>query len=316
MSVIFNLDGTTTHTPEKNNLQEELENSIDQYQDHLRSGYDELRVYRDDELKTSDWTQVPDGPLDSTTKAAWATYREKLRNLPADAKAPYWFEEADWPIAPGASAINPEALGFIKNNDDPLGIATTSWVGVTTTMVEKGSLTVDSSGPVGAGTDIVGIADTTGVEVGDTLSSQGVVVGIVAGITTVNISLASTTTVEIEQFPLDYSRVGNLYYAQDRPELTVSVSASSTTVAAGAGVSFTITLTNQAAPQDIEWLSSYDYDDSSSSGEMTLTPVGTTGIGTVTVGVASVTESDNLYLEVSLYNCPLQASASVGVTTA
>ena len=61
MSVIFNLDGTTTHTPEKNNLQEELENSIDQYQDHLSSGYDELRVYRDDELKAS-------GQLGSTTK--------------------------------------------------------------------------------------------------------------------------------------------------------------------------------------------------------------------------------------------------------
>ena len=314
MSVIFNLDGTITRNSEEFNLQEELENRIDQYQDHLRSGYDELRVYRDDELKTSDWTQVPDGPLDSTTKAAWATYREKLRNLPADAKAPYWFEEADWPIAPGASAINPEALGFIKNNDDPLGIATTSWVGVTTTMVEKGSLTVDSSGPVGAGTDIVGIADTTGVEVGDNVSSQGLVVGIVAGITTVNISLASTSPVEIES-SLEYSRVGNLYYAQDRPQLTPSVSAAATTVVAGAGISFTITLTNQVDSQDVRWITNYDYDGASSAGTMTIIPLGKTGIGTVTVGISSNWQSDNLYLEVSLYNCPLQASASVGVTT-
>jgi len=314
MSVIFNLDGTETHSPEVFNLQEELADRIELHTSHLTSGFAELRTYRDDELKVSDWTQVPDGPLDSTTKAAWATYREKLRDLPGDAKAPYWFEKADWPLAPGHSEINPEALGFIKSNDDPLGIATTSWVGVTTGMIQKGSLTVDSSGPVGAGTDIVGIADTIGVEVGDTVSSEGLVVGIVAGITTVNISLASTSPVEIES-SLEYSRVGNLYYAQDRPQLTPSVSAAATTVVAGAGISFTITLTNQVLSQDLEWSTNYDYDGTSSSGTMTITPVGTTGIGTVTVGISSNWESDNLFLEVSIYNCPLRASASVGVTT-
>ena len=317
MSVIFNLDGTKTIVPEAFDLQEDLASRIELHTGHLHSGLEELRTYRDQELKTSDWTQVPDGPLDSTTKAAWATYREKLRDLPADAKAPYWFTEADWPIAPGASAINPEALGFIKNNDDPLGIATTSWVGITTGMIEKGSLTVDSLGPVGVGTDIVGIADTTGVEVGDTLSSQGVIVGIVAGITTVNISLASTTTVEIEQLPLDYSRVGNLYYAQDRPQLTVSVSAAATTVVAGADISFTITITNQISSQDIEWSTSYsNYDGTSPSGTMTLTPVDATGIGTVTVGAASVTTSDTICLDVDLQIPPVHKSIFVGVTTA
>ena len=303
MSVIFNLDGTITRGSEEFNLQEELENRIDQYQDHLRSGYDELRVYRDDELKTSDWTQVPDGPLDSTTKAAWATYREKLRNLPADAKAPYWFEEADWPIAPGASEINPEAISFI---------ATTSWVGITTAMVKKGSLSVNGAG---IGTDIVGVADTTGVEVGDTVSYDGQTVSIVAGITTTSVSLASTTPVAIYG-DLDYFREDNIYYAQDRPHLTPSVSVAATTVVAGAGISFTITLTNQVDSQDVRWITNYDYDGASSAGTMTIIPLGKTGIGTVTVGISSNWQSDNLYLEVSLYNCPLQASASVGVTTA
>ena len=312
MSVIFNLDGTITRSSEEFNLQEELENRIDQYQDHLRSGYDELRVYRDDELKTSDWTQVPDGPLDSTTKAAWATYREKLRNLPADAKAPYWFEEADWPIAPGASEINPEAISFIKTNDDPLGIATTSWVGITTAMVKKGSLSVNGAG---IGTDIVGVADTTGVEVGDTVSYDGQTVSIVAGITTTSVSLASTTPVAIYG-DLDYLREGNVYYAQDRPQLTPSVSAAATTVVAGTGISFTITLTNQIDSQDVQWTTDYDYPGAVSVGTMTITPVGTTGIGTVTVGISSNWQKDNLYLEVSIYNCPLQASTSVGVTTA
>ena len=314
MAVIFNLDGTETHISEVFDLQENLANTIESHKSHLRSGYDELRLYRDDELKASDWTQVPDGPLDSTTKAAWATYRTKLRDLPGDAKAPYWFEESAFPLAPGASEINPEALSFIKSNGDPLGIGTTSWVGITTTMIQKGSLTVDSSGPIGAGTDIVGIADTTGVEVGDTVSSEGLVVGIVAGITTVNVSLASTSPVEIGG-SLEYSRVGDIYYAQDRPELTASVSAAATTVVAGAGISFTITLTNQGSPQDLVWSTNYDYDGASSSGTMTLTPVGTTGIGTVNVGISSNWESDDLFFQIAISNSPVHASASVGVTT-
>tara|TARA_Y100001963_G_scaffold118901_1_gene165753 strand:+ start:3634 stop:4572 length:939 start_codon:yes stop_codon:yes gene_type:complete len=311
MATIFKKDGIIINTPEVQTLQEDLRESVSNYETHVQSGYDELRTYRDDELKTSDWTQVPDSPLNSTAKTAWATYRTKLRDLPNDAKAPYWFEESDWPVAPGASAINPEALGFIERNKDPLGIATTSWVGITTNMVKKGSLSVNGAG---IGTDIVGVADTTGVEVGDTVSYNGQTVSIVAGITTISVSLASTTPVAIYG-DLDYLREGNVYYAQDRPQLTPSVSAAATTVVAGAGISFTITLTNQVNIQDVRWSTNYDYDGASSVGTMTITPVGTTGIGTVTVGISSNWQSDNLYLEVSLYNCPLQASASVGVTT-
>jgi hypothetical protein len=311
MATIFKKDGIIINTPEVQTLQEDLRESVSNYETHVQSGYDELRTYRDDELKTSDWTQVPDSPLNSTAKTAWATYRTKLRDLPNDAKAPYWFEESDWPVAPGASAINPEALGFIERNKDPLGIATTSWVGITTAMVKKGSLSVNGAG---IGTDIVGVADTTGVEVGDTVSYNGQTVSIVAGITTISVSLASTTPVAIYG-ALDYLREGNVYYAQDRPQLTPSVSAAATTVVAGAGISFTITLTNQVNIQDVRWSTNYDYDGASSVGTMTITPVGTTGIGTVTVGISSNWQSDNLYLEVSLYNCPLQASASVGVTT-
>ena len=312
MGIIFNTDGTVTRTQDAvQDYQEKLGQQLQNYDSHLNCGFEELRTYRDDELSTSDWTQVPDGPLDSTTKAAWATYREKLRDLPSDAKAPFWFDDSDWPLAPGQSSINPEALGFIKRNIDPLGIATTSWVGLTTSMVEKGSLTVNNAG---IGTDIVGVADTAGVQVGDTVSNRGLTVGIVAGITTVSISLASTTPIQVYG-DLPYSRVGDIYYAQDRPELTASVSAGATTIVAGAGISFTITLTNQAAPQDIQWSTDYEHNSTSSSGDMTLTPVGTTGIGTVTVVGAAVTTSDTLYLEVSSINSTIGASASVGVTT-
>ena len=53
---------------------------------------DELRSHRDLLLKSSDWTQVTDAPVD---QAAWATYRQALRDLPAnttDPRNPVWPE--------------------------------------------------------------------------------------------------------------------------------------------------------------------------------------------------------------------------------
>ena len=34
-------------------------------------------------LRASDWTQSADSPLSDSKKAEWATYRQKLRDLPA-----------------------------------------------------------------------------------------------------------------------------------------------------------------------------------------------------------------------------------------
>jgi len=39
-----------------------------------------MRHWRDTELARTDWTQVADAPVD---QAAWATYRQALRDLPA-----------------------------------------------------------------------------------------------------------------------------------------------------------------------------------------------------------------------------------------
>jgi hypothetical protein len=312
MATIFNKDGTVTHTPEVFNLQKELASRVNHHTNHLTSGYEELRTYRDDELKTSDWTQNPDSPLNSTTKTAWATYRTKLRDLPGDAKAPYWFEEADWPIAPGASGINPEALGFIKNNDDPLGIATTSWVGLTTNMVQKGTINVEIAG---IGTDIIAIGDSTGLQVGDHLRNnmefpeEGSLIGIVSGITSVSVSLASTSPVEIGPSP-NYFRSDKWYYAQDRPELTYAVSAGATTVASEGSINFTITLTNQASSQSVEWKTGGSL---ISSGSVEITPSGTTGVSTVAITAPSVTIPDTLSF--NLLGQSSGISTSVGVTT-
>lgn len=53
-----------------------------------------LRNWRNDELVRTDWTQVADAPVD---QAAWATYRQALRDLPASNSDP---REIEFPVAP------------------------------------------------------------------------------------------------------------------------------------------------------------------------------------------------------------------------
>ena len=44
----------------------------------------ELRNGRDRKISASDWTQTVDAPLTPEKKAEWATYRQALRDLPAN----------------------------------------------------------------------------------------------------------------------------------------------------------------------------------------------------------------------------------------
>jgi hypothetical protein len=52
------------------------------------------RSKRNGLLSQSDWTQVADAPVD---QAAWATYRQALRDITIQAGFP---ENIDWPVAP------------------------------------------------------------------------------------------------------------------------------------------------------------------------------------------------------------------------
>lgn len=56
--------------------------------------WDALRGRRDRRLAACDWTQVPDAPVDH---AAWAAYRQALRDLPANTTDP---RNPAWPIPP------------------------------------------------------------------------------------------------------------------------------------------------------------------------------------------------------------------------
>lgn len=47
--------------------------------------WDQIRIWRDEELRLSDWTQLPDAPVD---KLSWAEYRQTLRDLPLQDVSP------------------------------------------------------------------------------------------------------------------------------------------------------------------------------------------------------------------------------------
>lgn len=54
----------------------------------------DIREKRNNLLKNSDWTQVPDAPVD---RVAWETYRQALRDIPSQAGFP---NEVTWPTEP------------------------------------------------------------------------------------------------------------------------------------------------------------------------------------------------------------------------
>jgi hypothetical protein len=59
--------------------------------------WEQIKLWRNAQLARTDWTQLPDAPVD---KVAWATYRQALRDLPAQAGLA---EEAVFPAQPGGN---------------------------------------------------------------------------------------------------------------------------------------------------------------------------------------------------------------------
>lgn len=63
------------------------------------------RRRRDELLRQSDWTQVPDAPVAPTERAAWAAFRRKLRDLPQQAEFP---RRIAWPTHPDPKTRPPQ----------------------------------------------------------------------------------------------------------------------------------------------------------------------------------------------------------------
>ena len=59
-----------------------------------------LRVERDLRLAKSDWTQMPDSPLDELERGWWAAYRQQLRDLPANVDGLTHLDQVEWPVEP------------------------------------------------------------------------------------------------------------------------------------------------------------------------------------------------------------------------
>ena len=56
--------------------------------------WEQIKLWRNAELACTDWTQIADAP---TNKEAWATYRQALRDLPAQGGLA---DDAEFPNAP------------------------------------------------------------------------------------------------------------------------------------------------------------------------------------------------------------------------
>lgn len=56
--------------------------------------WEQIKLWRNAQLAASDWTQTLDAPVDKT---AWATYRQALRDLPAQGGLA---DDAEFPNAP------------------------------------------------------------------------------------------------------------------------------------------------------------------------------------------------------------------------
>ena len=85
-----------------------------------------VRAQRDQLLSQSDWTQVADAPGD---KAAWATYRQALRDLPSTGSDP---DALTWPTSPDAPAP-------VEEEEETVEVGSESSASASATPVESSS---------------------------------------------------------------------------------------------------------------------------------------------------------------------------------
>jgi hypothetical protein len=87
---VFTDRAATEDQPAKTAAEQETEYKAMKDAEQAKS----VRASRNDRLKDCDWTQLADSTAD---KAAWATHRQALRDITAQAGFPWTI---DWPVAP------------------------------------------------------------------------------------------------------------------------------------------------------------------------------------------------------------------------
>lgn len=66
-------------------------------QEYMDDAWMFLRIERNNRLQKCDWTHCTDSSLDSEKQAAWAAYRQSLRDLPSTVTDP---TNVTWPTPP------------------------------------------------------------------------------------------------------------------------------------------------------------------------------------------------------------------------
>lgn len=89
-------DGQWITRPPQPNIYYDWDNSTESWLLSDRFFLD-VRTERNKLLASSDWTQLPDAPLNDEQKKAWAEYRQALRDLPESNLTP---DLIQWPQPP------------------------------------------------------------------------------------------------------------------------------------------------------------------------------------------------------------------------
>lgn len=98
----YEYDEYRVEVPYRETLAEEIEKNFDIWltfarDEEIKRLANGARDKRNRLLAECDWTQTVDSPLSNEQKAAWATYRQALRDVPEQPGFPY---DIKWPERP------------------------------------------------------------------------------------------------------------------------------------------------------------------------------------------------------------------------
>lgn len=304
MGTLINLDGSTTDIPDTIDEQQILANEVSGWEISDKEAMLQLRKQRDQLLLECDWTQGADSPLDSTTKTAWATYRQKLRDLTTLENAPSHLLDSEWPLAPGQSELPEESYEFMRKNLDPVGLGTTSWVVTEPSYKELNGPPVYKNTPNTRKTIIFeSPLDTISggtVSIGDTFAYNGES-STITGVAATSITLATGIGATISVGTIGkFLHQQTMYARQDKPLFKASVSVGSTVVGIGSTVVVTLSTINQASAIGVVYkINGYQYDglipDNKATGNFLITPDSSTNIGVSTLTIGLSTDISNYY---------------------
>jgi hypothetical protein len=88
-SVYYIADGAAVAIPAKPDQYSVFDFTTKQWVQQENLAIADVLPKRQRLLYSSDWTQIPNNPLTSEQQAAWATYRQELRDIPSQSGYPF-----------------------------------------------------------------------------------------------------------------------------------------------------------------------------------------------------------------------------------